>query len=336
MNRSVCKSILKLFVFLVCAGLSALPGAGVIFTVDDKGNADFSTIQEAINSSNNGDSILVNPGIYNENIKIDREISLVSSGKAINTFINSNDTETDILYVTADNVFIDGFTIVGFMDEGRSISEDEAQDPAGILLDGASGCRVLNSTFLLNDFGILANESDNLLLQNNFVVLNYYGIGLVNLSGCTLSDNIVERSDSNVGIVNSSDNILLNNTFTGSSNISLFLNRCNNTLLKNNEISNNVLTGISIYESENNTLVDNMVEKSNLGIHITNSSGNHLYGNWLENRINAIDDGMNFWNDTTGNYWSDYVGEDANMDGVGDKSYIVNESTGSIDYIPIV
>jgi nitrous oxidase accessory protein NosD len=79
-----------------------------------------------------------------------------------------------------------------------------------------------------------------------------------------------------------------------------------------------------------------VVENSNLGIHITNSSGNHLYGNWLDNRINAIDDGMNFWNDTTGNYWSDYGGEDTNMDGVGDKPYIVNESTGSIDYIPIV
>jgi hypothetical protein len=45
MTVSVCKSILKLFVVLMCAGISALPGAGVIFIVDDNGNADFSTIQ---------------------------------------------------------------------------------------------------------------------------------------------------------------------------------------------------------------------------------------------------------------------------------------------------
>ena len=49
-----------------------------VITVDDDGPADFSTIQEAINASADGDIILVSRGIYQENVIINKNITLTS------------------------------------------------------------------------------------------------------------------------------------------------------------------------------------------------------------------------------------------------------------------
>lgn len=53
---------------LVCAGIIGLVMAGLvqaqIIYVDDDGPADFNNIQAAINDANNGDTIIVHPGIY--------------------------------------------------------------------------------------------------------------------------------------------------------------------------------------------------------------------------------------------------------------------------------
>ncbi|MBN1787381.1 MAG: hypothetical protein JW806_03200 [Sedimentisphaerales bacterium] len=63
----------------------------VEYTVDDDGPADYSSIQLAINDSNNGDVITVMPGTYVENIDF--------SGKAV-TLQSSSPTDSDIVLST--------------------------------------------------------------------------------------------------------------------------------------------------------------------------------------------------------------------------------------------
>jgi predicted outer membrane repeat protein len=113
-----------------------------VLTVDDDGKADFNSIQDAINAANDGDTVLVYPGIYSGNINTQGlAIQLVSSklheaiidGGANNRGITCTSDET------AETV------ISGFL-----IKDCHVQDDGGgiLLLDSSptiSNCRFVNN-----------------------------------------------------------------------------------------------------------------------------------------------------------------------------------------------
>ena len=52
--------------------------SGVLIEVAQDGSGDYASVNEAMEVSEPGDSILVNPGIYYENIYLDHDINLFS------------------------------------------------------------------------------------------------------------------------------------------------------------------------------------------------------------------------------------------------------------------
>lgn len=333
----ITKLLLNLFVVLAFLGSTAAPGAGATLTVDDSGDADYTTIQEAIDSAEDGDIILVYPGIYAENVEVNKELSIVSeSGESENTFIISNNPEADVFYVVADNVTIDGVSVLGLLSETGSISDEEWPDVlAGIFIDGADTCRVSNCTIIGNDAGIFLREANNAVLNNNVLTINYWdGIDLIDSSGCVLSENVVARNERGIYVEGSVDNVLLNNIISTITYEALTLLECSNSTLESNIVTGSEL-GVYFERSVSNIMSNSTVERNYEGIFLNNSTENLFYGNEFANEINAVDYGTNSWNTTVGNFWSDYAGEDADEDGIGDTPYVINESTGSIDYLPI-
>ena len=81
-----------------------------IIYVDDDGGADYTKIQDAIDSAEDEDTIFVYNGKYKENIIIEKEINLIGENKE-ETIINGMGVG-NVVYIDSDNVTINRFKII--------------------------------------------------------------------------------------------------------------------------------------------------------------------------------------------------------------------------------
>jgi nitrous oxidase accessory protein len=86
-----------------------------------------------------------------------------------------------------------------------------------------------------------------------------------------------------------------------------------------------------VYNSQHNTIRDNLLAATDIGIHLTaGSEGNRIYRNALVNnrsQVMYVATREQEWSvDGLGNYWSDYIGWDLSGDGIGDVPHEPNDS----------
>ncbi len=82
--------------------------------------------------------------------------------------------------------------------------------------------------------------------------------------------------------------------------------------------------GVRLLNSSGNVIEASVIAKNHYGVlMMLGSSDNTIQGNsFIDNGTNGLDRRhLNTWTGTSGNYWSDYAGSDANGDGVGDQAY---------------
>jgi len=182
-------------------------GAAVI-SVNDNGGGNYSTIQEAVNNAQNGDIILVSHGVYKENIKVDKELTIIShstlSGdRADRTYVIGALPEENIFDIYSSNVTMEGFCIFGCPSETNF-------HRIGIYLEGVENCSLSNNTLILNDLGIVLNDSQGNYLNRNLINLGSNGIVLDNSENNILSNNLVATNNHGILLNNSVNNTFIN------------------------------------------------------------------------------------------------------------------------------
>ena len=123
---------------------------------------------------------------------------------------------------------------------------------------------------------------------------------------------------------------------------------CNGFRLNGNGLN----TGVILNGVTNVQIKNCQVRNFATGIRATKSNDNTIFNNFFNNIMNAMDDGVNFWNIAKtvgpniirgpfigGNFWRDYFGDDLGGDKIGDTE-IRHDSQGNIqsggDMYPLV
>jgi len=120
----------------------------------------YKTIQDALNSASDGDSILVGAGTYSDGkITILKSISLITHSKAT---LDGNG-KNEILIIAAKNVTVKGFNIIN-----SSISNMD--DHAAIRCFDAHNVKILNNNLRNNFFGIHLSNTDSSKIIGNTII----------------------------------------------------------------------------------------------------------------------------------------------------------------------
>jgi parallel beta-helix repeat protein len=182
-----------------------------IITVDDEGDGDYTSIQEAINHATQDDTINVYSGTYNETIAVDKPLVLEGIDEEYGNGDDSGNPVIDawnvgtVVEIQANAVTITGFTI----QNGKNGS-------AGISITGYTSNIVDENRIVDNDFGIYLAFSSNNDIGKNEINGNKYGIYLEGSSNNTIYSNKI-LGNNNYGIYkeDSFTNFICHNMFIG-------------------------------------------------------------------------------------------------------------------------
>jgi parallel beta-helix repeat protein len=252
--------MLLVFIFMTGSAQSSLLIVG-------SGDANYPSIQRAIDDARPGDIIEVDQGIYNENVTIDKALIL----RGINGPIIDSMGRGSPLSLTCGGTVIEGFSL-------RNSSE------------AGSGINIILEPLYISNRGNL--NTSGVTIRDNVISNSYNGIAIKELSSNVIEGNVI-KNNGNVGVdlMKSWDNMLSGNMIVNNSD-GLSLEDSSRNVIENNSFSNNPGSGILLRNyylseygpygfSDNNIIRRNVLENSKNGISLLYAEWNNISNNKL-------------------------------------------------------
>lgn len=283
---------------------------GTTFYVGGSGPGNYTTIQSAIDDASDGDTVFVYGGIYLENIRVKKAISLIGEDK--NTTIIDGNQEGCTINLASENVIIKKFTILG---GGFDTDDFTNFFRAGIRITGSNNT-ICNNIFRKNCLGISGVRVTNLTIKDNSFMEDGVGFTsyendgrpelkikyfLHNIENNTVNgkplyyfvnekDKLIDNWEIGQLLLVNCTNFEIKNISISKTDWGLVFAFCNKCLTKNCNFSNNSLA-IWILESNNNLFqFNNIANNYHRGVVIDyNSNCNQIESNIISKTFCGVE-----------------------------------------------
>lgn len=224
------------------------------------------SISEAVKAASAGDTVIVEKGVYNEKVIVDKTLTLLGEN---GPEINGGGSGT-VVTIKAPGTVIKGFTVTG---SGTLLSAEDA----GILIDTAEGVTVDGNTLRDVLFGIYVKGSPHALVTGNDV---------------RGKDIPMPRRGDGIRLWYSSGTKIINNRVSGVRDVVIWWS--SDTLLKGN-IVEDARYGLHYMSSNHNKFEDNVFKNNFVGGFLMYSVGIEFYRNkFVGNRGTGTGYGVGF------------------------------------------
>jgi len=219
-------------------------------------NFSIHTIQEAVNKSSAGDTIIVAPGIYHEkNLLITQSITLI--GK--NYPVLDGEGKYEIVSIKADYVVFSGFKV---QHSGYATLED----PAGIKIYNRKNVTVSNNIIDDTFFGIYVQNGKNCIIKNNKLVS--YG-------------KQEQQIGSGIHCWKCDSMQIVGNSISGHRD-GIYFEFVTNSIIWRNKSSKNIRYGLHFMFSNNDTYITNYFSENGAGVAVMFTHGVKMFNNYFE------------------------------------------------------
>ncbi len=266
------KNLILMFVLLLVLNLSA-----IIINVP----SEQPTIQEGINVAVNSDTVLVQPGDYQEMIN----------------YFGKNITVGSLFLTTSDSSYIDS-TVIRYNINWNyvvTLANNESNEAKliGFKIGQGGG----------SSKGVLCSNSSPQLMYNHIDLNGSYGIRCDSLSYALISNNLIENTDRGVQISYGASPNITNNLFDNVEK-GVFVSSNSSAIIINNRIicsSTYPARGIETGVEATLFISGNSISNCNIGIQISNNSTAQIINNFIHDcsiGINCLENEVEIINNT--------------------------------------